>query len=356
MLDIPQWTLRTPIVHCMVKMSTFPLVRKLHIAHMYRLVRCRSSWNHSHLVNLSVVEVEQHIQENKAWTASPEVKSIARFINTAPRGLVSAADMTQYIQKRGPQELAGVLSAPAVRTLSALLTFPLTLAYGLSHIFPPRRDLKSVKILVVGARSESSLPMSWWQEMLFANTNLFSHHIRMVGPGLQQNKEINGDSSCTADIRELTMTGDNEYSKFLRLTNNYSLSTAKKLHDDFSVLHEHPEGLKLLQWADVFVLFNPGYGNDTLKALWDPTMKLLLQTRKPVLCTAFGAHDLKRDLMTLDAISSETDDQELGEPIYFLIPPHENPFKTFKCTLDPREPGDHGIVTTNHSIYAIQAN
>lgn len=317
--------------------------------------RFRSSWDHSQLANLSVSEVEKHILENKEWTASPEVKSISRFVANVPRSLISASDMMQYIHNRGPGELTRVLSPPAIRTLSALLTFPLTLAYGLSHIFPPRRDLKSIKILVVGARSESSLPVPWWQEMLFANTNLLSHHLRMVGPGLQLNKEIAGDASCTADIRELTMMGDNEYSKFLRITNNYSLSTAKKIHDDFTVLHEHPESLKLLQWADVFVLFNPGYGNDNLKASWDPTMKLLLQTRKPILCTAYGHHDLKRDLTTLDAITAETDDQELGEPIDFLIPPHENPFKTFKCTLDAREPGDHGIVTTNHSIYAIQA-
>ena len=37
----------------------------------------------------------------------------------------------------------------------------------------------------------------------------------------------------------------------------------------------------------------------------DGTMRLLLQTRKPVLCTAHSEYDLKRDLAALDAISSE---------------------------------------------------
>lgn len=320
----------------------------------YRIARNSSSWDHSNFVARSVAEIEQHIKENKEWTASPEVRSITTFVSLPQKTLVRAADMMQFIKNRG-QDSTRELSPPAIRTLSALLTFPLTLAYGLSKIFPPRRDLKSIRMLIIGARSESSLPVPWWQEMLFVDTHLLSHHLRMVGPGLQLNKEILGDSSCTVDIRELTMTGDAEYSKFLRLTNNHSLSTSKNLHSDFRLLHEHPECIKLLQWADVFVLFNPGYGNNTLKASWDPTMKLLLQTRKPILCTAYGQHDLRRDLQTLDAITAEADDQDLGEPIDFLIPPHENPFKSFKCTLDATEPGDQGIVTTNHSIYAFQA-
>ena len=92
-----------------------------------------------------------------------------------------------------------------------------------------------------------------------------------------------------------------------------------------------------------------------MKSSWDPTIRLLLQTHKPIICTAYGNHDLKRDLSVLDQITSEEDSQDLGEPIDFLIPPHENPFQSFKLTVDPKETGDQGIVVTNHSLYAICA-
>jgi len=37
--------------------------------------------------------------------------------------------------------------------------------------------------------------------------------------------------------------------------------------------------------------------------------------------------DLDRDLTALDRISSEEDSQDMGEPLEFIITPHENPFK-----------------------------
>jgi splicing suppressor protein 51 len=127
------------------------------------------------------------------------------------------------------------------------------------------------------------------------------------------------------------------------------------MHPDFSKLHEHPDCTALLRWADVFVMYNPGFGNSNLQASWDPSIRLLLETRKPLVFTAYGAHDLQRDLHALDRISAEADEQELGEPIDFVIPPHENPFKTLKCTVDSREEGDEGVVITNFAIYAVQA-
>lgn len=306
------------------------------------------SWNHSKYIKVGVSEVEQHIKENKEWASGADARLITKFVEKLPEKAIDASDMEEYISLRGGQY---AWPPPAIRTLSALLTFPLTLSYGLSQIFPAEHKVEALNILVVGARSESSLPMVWWREMLCANSNAATHNIRMVGPGLQQNKSVYGSATTGVAITK----SDSNTKKTLSVTNNYTMTADKKLHTDFSALHEHPEHNKLLRWADVFVLFNPGYGNDTLKELWEPTIKQLLHTHKPILCTAYGAHDLKRDLQALDRISTVEDDQEFGEPIEFLFYPQENPFKTFKCTIDPTERGDNGIVTTNHSIYAFLA-
>ena len=307
-----------------------------------------STWNHAKYIKITPEDVEQHIKENKEWASGPDRLQITKFVEANPTASVKAADMTEYINVRGGRS---AWDPPAMRALSSLLTFPLTLAYGLSKIFPEEHKIETLNVLVVGARSESSLPMVWWREMLCANSSAVTHNIRMVGPGLQQNKSVYKTATTSVDIK----TFYSEANKSLSLVNNFTVTADKKLHNDFSALHEHPDLNKLLRWADVFVLFNPGYGNDTLKALWEPTMHQLLHTHKPILCTAYGEHDLHRDLQALDRISSAEDHQELGEPIEFIFQPQENPFKTFKCTLDPAEKGDHGVVTTNHSIYAFVA-
>ena len=64
---------------------------------------------------------------------------------------------------------------------------------------------------------------------------------------------------------------------------------------------------------------------------------------------------MRSDLCALDLLSAEEDSQELGEPIDFLLPPHDNPFKSYRFSVDAREPADQGIVITNHIVYAVAA-
>jgi hypothetical protein len=261
-----------------------------------------------------------------------------------------------------------------------------------------------LNILIVGARSESSLPLVWWKELLGLDYNSnndtrgstpTSYNIRMIGPGLQPHTSLSAKNNFTSKVTIPMFLSDRSHKRMIddttstpgtvsatvdrevALTSRFvamrkkpdtevvatgSTSDSSGAHhhsntsaDDLAVLHEHPQAFELLQWADVFVLYNPGYGTEKLQDSWDPTLRLLLETHKPILCTAYGAHDLRRDLSRLDRITSEEDNQDLGEPVEFLLPPHENPFKSFKCTHDARETGDVGIVTTNHSIYALCA-
>jgi splicing suppressor protein 51 len=250
--------------------------------------------------------------------------------------------MLEFIRTRGSNPFPD--SEDAIRTLSSLLTFPLTLSYGISYLFPhgsygPTAD--KLNVLVLGARSESSLPALWWKELLAHSGKIANFNIRMLGPGLQLNNSLGKHD-------RLSVGGA---ARSVQIENNFPAADC----DDMKLFHGHAEAMPLLRWADVFVLYNPGYGTQALKESWAPSLRLLLMTRKPVLCTAYGSHDLRRDLSFLDEITMQEDDQDLGEPIDFLIPPHENPFKSFKCTIDPKEEGDQGIVTTNHSIYAFAA-
>jgi len=99
-------------------------------------------------------------------------------------------------------------------------------------------------------------------------------------------------------------------------------------------------------------------GSIPLSLQWAPTIQLLLQTHKPIVCTAHSDFDLHRDLRQLDKLSSQADEEGLllGDSIEMIIPPHRNPFATQKLTIDDNEEVEEAkIVTTNHSIYAFSA-
>ena len=100
-----------------------------------------------------------------------------------------------------------------------------------------------------------------------------------------------------------------------------------------------------------------GLGSKALRSQWDPTVRMLLETRKPIVCTAHGDTDLGNDLNYLNRISQEEDAQDMGEPIEFLIVPHLNPFRSLKRIIDKEAPefSDDRIVTTNCYLYALRS-
>ena len=194
----------------------------------------------------------------------------------------------------------------------------------------------------------------------------------MVGPGLSKRNEQ------AETIRWEDATSRRES----------SIEFMSGLQADYNLLHAHPQSMQLLQWAHVFVLFNPGSGSPSLSARWDPTLRLLLETRKPVLCTAHGPHDLQRDIAALEAIAEQEDGevrrtlpttlssflflsfpfsfisclllvvrttqgQQLGDGLLMLLPPHDNPFASLRQTIDDKEDPRSQVVTANHSIYAF---
>jgi len=255
----------------------------------------------------------------------------------ATAAAATATTSVNYVAQRGfiPPELTS--NASAQRTVSATMTFPLTCAYGLRLVFSGREELKDeLKVLVLGARSESSLPSIWWKESLLSSLGVVGSSLRisLLGPGLQGPPK-----------RFSTQGGGG--GKFL---------SVQHIEGGACKFHDHPDHMKLLLETDLFVLFNPGFGStEALKESWTPTLRLLLMTRKPILATAHSAWDLKRDLARLDSLTHEEDAQDLGEPVEFIVPPHESPFRSTKRTFDAKEDREAQVVTTNHFAYAFQA-
>jgi len=221
----------------------------------------------------------------------------------------------------------------ATRVLSSLLTFPLTLRYSIHQLGDFISKKPSLNVLVIGARGESSLPLIWWKELLHGEEIAGRKiSITMMGPDLQIQK-MPKSSIINYSTKELQWIAH---------------------PDNKTTLHLHSKCNELLQWADIFMLYNSGFGSNVLKSRWDPTIRLLLHTRKPIVCTSHGALDMNRDLAQLRVVGMEEDFQELGNPIEFVIPPHVNPFRSSKLTIDENEETEAKVITTNHSLFCFR--
>lgn len=275
----------------------------------------------------------------------------------------SADNMDDYIHERFQSQLVCISDANELKMskqiLSNLLTFPLSLSNGIAKTFNENFHKDIINVTIVGARAESSLSLFWWKEMLsqkslasLQNSRL-NLKIRMIGPGVQRNSSFSNNKFSSSI--SLNKENNPDLKRNIEFLNPF----APESIGDFSFLHQHPRLLDILHQTDLFVLFNPGYGSTTLKSSWKPTISLLLETRKPILCTAFNEEDLTNDLQQLRTISEAEDHQEFGDPLEFYVKACLNPFSSLrKYVSETSRDGNtvrKEIIRTNAYYYIFQA-
>jgi len=178
--------------------------------------------------------------------------------------------------------------------LSKLMTFPCTLACNSQGLGLETEAgvSRPVRVAVLGARAESTLPHLFWQQLGLL-TGL-RWHLEFMGPhaGLPRQP-----------YEELSAQREN-------------------VKVDFScrmgLFHEtHPQAE--LSW-DAFVFFNSGIGHPKEGERWDATIKMLLGCGKPVLFTSFNGKDLDRDLAALKSAGIRTSVIERANPMRSISP------------------------------------
>ena len=319
-----------------------------------------------------VSQIKSNLAADKEWSLTPAAKQALAEGKKMPRGGIDGAvrmDMRSYLQERGFEEAAKDPASSAFRTLSAAMTFPLTLGYGVNRIFAQdgpaghAREImemhkRPLNILVVGARAESSLPALWWRECLAScypsGAIDGGLHVGLIGPELQTMRANPDTNEIDVQLHPAVFANQ----QVARSESDELNIQARVYHvpDGLTMLHKHPEHLKLLLHTDLFVLFNPGLGHKALSKHWGESMKLLCMSRKPVLCTAHSLKDLSRDKQFLENLTSAADaeEQDLGEPLEFLFEPHQNPFASSRRTVDENEEEGAQIVTTNMYLHAFR--
>ncbi len=255
-----------------------------------------------------------------------------------------------------------------------------------------------IRIFILGARAESSLPPHVWEQlcMLFPSTNF---HLFFVGPQVSlPNPSKSQDSaappqgnSAENSSGEFSKKGTSEEGKPTYLPNVYQPPTPNPIErhkrtrsslerygvPSYTVPYSHQLTITGMQanyshvhaqfqhtldpYSDFFFFFSPGFGFPSPDSLaesgepllqiaspteWGPVLPQLLASKCAIFVTGFSPADVERDVRSLSTAP------EVAGEFEWVVTPGPNPFGSEKwevADFDPRV-----MVKTNWGIWAIR--
>lgn len=191
-----------------------------------------------------------------------------------------------------------------------------------------------VRIFILGARAESSLPREVWLQL----THLFPRatvNLIFIGPEAMANR----DSEFPLPER----TPSNPFGGIVedRLGTQLKITTYV---DYFHTMHQANMFQPYDPYFDCFMLFHPGLGHPASSHEWEATIPHLLETKVPVLCTGYTEWDMHRDLnWVMDKCAGEVD---------LLLEPGENRFRSLRWDLNDMDP--HDVSSGNWGVWGFR--
>jgi mitochondrial splicing suppressor protein 51 len=191
-----------------------------------------------------------------------------------------------------------------------------------------------MRIFIIGARAESSLPREVWVQL----THLFprvSFHLIFIGPESMANRD--------AEFPLPERTPGNPFGAVIedRITSSIKISTFVEY---YHTLHKTGHFYPYDPYFDCFVLFHPGLGHPASSHEWEETVPQLLETKVPILVTGYTQYDMERDF---DWVK-----RTVGGEVDLLMAPGENLFRSLRWDLNDLDPQD--ISCGNWGIWAFR--
>ncbi|THG99228.1 hypothetical protein EW026_g3103 [Hermanssonia centrifuga] len=317
----------------------------------------------------------------------------ASKILTYPLSIGSVLHQHSYLQLSNQR-----LTPEGSRSLAALRT-TLHVPLGTPETEEASADKPQMRIFILGARAESSLPPHVWEQlcMLFPAAMF---HLYFIGPQVSlprppnagAAKQTGTNSSTTTDTKETTETKPKEEEKPVYLPNVYEpptpapiarLKRTRESLQEYGVpsytvpytpqltitgmqanySEVHAQFAETFDpYTDCFFMFSPGLGFPSPKSTsettgepllqiaspteWGPVMPALLATKCPIFVTGFSPADVERDVKSLSLAP------EVAGEFDWVITPGPNAFGSEKwevADFDPRV-----MVKTNWGVWGIR--
>ncbi|KAI9675639.1 MAG: translational activator for mitochondrial COX1 [Caeruleum heppii] len=270
------------------------------------------------LVNMTSWDTCLYSRDFRAIDDERSLRQATRLL-TYPMTLASVLhELSPYSIRRG-----GRLTPEGLKSLSAMryTLHPPRSGAGLD-VKGIRPNPPPVRIFVLGARAESSLPREVWHQLAHLFPRV-AFHLIFIGPESMANR----DSEFPLPPR----TESNPFGAIVedRISHQLKISTFVEY---YHTLHKSGIFAPFDPYFDCFMLFHPGLGHPASSHEWEETLPQLLETKVPILSTGYTAFDMQRD--------KDWVEKTMGGEVDMLMEPGENRFRSLRWDLNDLDPQD----------------
>ncbi|OKL58369.1 hypothetical protein UA08_06229 [Talaromyces atroroseus] len=282
------------------------------------------------VVNMTNWDTFLYTREFEAIDNERSMRQVTRML-TYPTTIASVIhELSPYTVRSG-----GRLTPEGLKSLTALryTLHPPKQGEG-KDIRGLRLKAPPVRIFILGARAESSLPREVWLQLTHMFPNALINLI-FIGPESMANR----DDEFPLPER----TPENPFGGIVedRLGPQMKITTYV---DYFHTMHDAQYFYPYDPYFDCFMLFHPGLGHPASSHEWEATLPKLLETKVPIICTGYTEGDMARDIKWVrEKCAGEFD---------VLLEPGENRFRSLRWDLNDLDPSD--VSAGNWGIWAFR--
>ncbi|KAL8965996.1 MAG: hypothetical protein Q9183_003576 [Haloplaca sp. 2 TL-2023] len=191
-----------------------------------------------------------------------------------------------------------------------------------------------VRIFILGARAESSLPRSTWLQLSYLFPRA-TFHLIFIGPESMANRD--------AEFPLPERTPSNPFGGLVEdlISNEMKITT---FVDYYHTMHKANYFQPFDPYFDCFMLFHPGLGHPASSHEWEETLPQLLETKVPIICTGYTEWDMQRD--------KEWVEEKMKGEVDVLMTAGENRFRSLRWDLNDLDPGD--LSCGNWGVWAFR--
>ncbi|KAJ4395475.1 translational activator for mitochondrial COX1 [Neurospora sp. IMI 360204] len=269
------------------------------------------------------------------YTRQFEAVNDDRCMRQATRLLTYPLTIGSVLHELSPYDIRNRLTVEGLKSLTALrYTLHPPKSGGNESIKGLRPEAPPVRLFILGARAESSLPRDAWVQLahLFP---LSRFHLIFIGPESMMNR----DDEFPLPPR----TPENPYGAVVedRVWPTMKIST---IVDYYHTIHKTGYFAPHDPYFDCFVLFHPGLGHPASSHEWEETLPMLLETKAPIIATGYTQADMERDVEWVNKKAKGEFD--------ILMEPGENTFRSLRWDLNDLDPQD--ISAGNWGVWAFR--
>ncbi|RHZ60733.1 uncharacterized protein CDV56_104904 [Aspergillus thermomutatus] len=282
------------------------------------------------VINMTNWDTFLYTREFDAINHDRSMRQVTRML-TYPLTIGSVLhELSPYsVRKGGRLTTEGLKSVSALRyTLHPPKTGEGVDIQGLRLKAPP------VRVFILGARAESSLPRDVWLQLSYIFPRSLIHLI-FIGPESMANRD--------AEFPLPERTPENPFGGIVedRLGGQLKITTYV---DYFHTMYKAQYFQPFDPYLDCFVLFHPGLGHPASSHEWEETLPQLLETKVPIITTGYTQWDMERDIdWVREKCAGEFD---------ILLEPGENIFRSLRWDLNDLDP--HDVSCGNWGLWAFR--